>query len=339
MKRNIIHIGLPKTGTTWLQNKVFPHLKGYVSVGRPHNPVPQNLRHKICFGDPTTATLAASELKLQIEKRAGGKNYIFSDEMFTAPDMKIADQYRLSEIMQRTFPEARIFISIREQKKTIESVYNSWPTSSWWAIGLSFFVSKRLKLSRRISRLPFGEWSDALLSYPHSTWASMLNYDKLLQIWAEAYGKEPAIIPIELLWKKRTTGLEKFSQLASCSAPEIGKILSKAASEKTRSGKMKSMNYSGLGKLLVKLQIRYNKSSFAKKETTLFGKTARRFFRFSKNKLLPRFRKKTEWTNETARKIESCYAEPNTKLSRTIGIELAEMAYPTIQSKTNSVKK
>jgi hypothetical protein len=102
-----IHVGLHKTGTTFLQNEVFPKIPEI------------NYQRKV---DLTTSVVE-------------GKTNLFSDEnldggsyrLFSKPD----DRYKIAMNLYKMFPNAGIIVCLRDEK--------SWLRSAWKQYVLSYY--------------------------------------------------------------------------------------------------------------------------------------------------------------------------------------------------------
>jgi len=113
-RKLVIHIGLNRTGTTFLQTKVFPFLKNV-------NYIPLYLNNKY----------ACNPFMLKTED---GKTTLISNENFcffikhTDVD-KDTKYYADSEIilkrLKKVFPDASIILCVREKDNWLKSVYNN----------------------------------------------------------------------------------------------------------------------------------------------------------------------------------------------------------------------
>jgi hypothetical protein len=121
--RTIIHIGIHKTASTFLQTKVFPHFRRYVFLTRPYTQ--HNwLFNKLQFADDTVydADLTAREL------HAIGENLLISDESFSGISLNCSIMNRsiIARRFSQIFPDATIILFIRGQQDTLISNYNNY---------------------------------------------------------------------------------------------------------------------------------------------------------------------------------------------------------------------
>ncbi len=113
-----IHIGLHKTGTSFLQQSVFPRWPGIEYLGRPYDP--GLVFERIVHADD-------------------GQTFLLSNEKFLLP--ALSPEYLDPEVRPRTiremrehclrrlkqlFPDAGILIGLREPVRWVESVYNNY---------------------------------------------------------------------------------------------------------------------------------------------------------------------------------------------------------------------
>ncbi len=94
-----IHVGLPKTGTTFLQEKVFPKMDV----------------NFICKENLATVKLSPNKLNLISDEDLSHKIDIFG-----------INRYEVADRIHRLFPNAKIIVVFREKKKWLKSLYNQY---------------------------------------------------------------------------------------------------------------------------------------------------------------------------------------------------------------------
>lgn len=121
------HIGLPKCGSTWLQKRVFPSMEGVNYLGRNYQPF---TGHGYAKPSVTKDSVNAS-----LEHISKAHEYVYerpSFENLSASKVNLFSSEMLSEVfnyrraafrVKEMFPQARIIISVREQKSLIKSIY------------------------------------------------------------------------------------------------------------------------------------------------------------------------------------------------------------------------
>jgi len=94
-----IHVGLPKTGTTFLQEKVFPKMDV----------------NFICKENLVTAKLSLDKVNLISDEDLSHKIDIFG-----------SNKYEVANRIHRMFPNAKIIVVFREKEKWLKSLYNQY---------------------------------------------------------------------------------------------------------------------------------------------------------------------------------------------------------------------
>jgi len=118
-----VHIGPPKTGTTWLQQSVFPSLPVEMPL------TPDEIRRLIVFPSPTDFDPAVVLEAIAKRTAKGAQRIVLSDERLAgAPLAGGYDRTRLADRVAECFPSSRILITIREQKSAILSTYKHYVT-------------------------------------------------------------------------------------------------------------------------------------------------------------------------------------------------------------------
>ena len=100
----IFHIGLHKTGTTFLQRYVFPKLKNvnlFCTDGRPFNGIEDLEKDKINL--------------ISIENLSGSP---FSSNEFT--------RYTIMEELAKLYPNAKIIVTFRNKNSWLKSLYSQY---------------------------------------------------------------------------------------------------------------------------------------------------------------------------------------------------------------------
>lgn len=157
----IIHIGYPKTATTWLQEKFFPHVTNYHFVSwREANRLIYN---SDCFAF-NTATVREELLQNAV------RNLLVSSEFFSTAINSGFNygylSYGISHKLKATFSDATIIIFIRRQQSLIASAYQQYIKN-----GGTFSFKRWL-------------YSGEVFSFEH------LLYDNLISHYISLFGQE-----------------------------------------------------------------------------------------------------------------------------------------------------
>lgn len=94
-----VHIGLPKTGTTFLQEKVFPKMD----------------INFICKENLAIAKLSSKKV-----------NLISDEDLSHKLDTFGVNRYEIAYRIHKLFPNAKIIIVFREKEKWLKSIYNQY---------------------------------------------------------------------------------------------------------------------------------------------------------------------------------------------------------------------
>jgi hypothetical protein len=156
----VVHIGYPKTGSTWLQQRVFPHVPG-VRFG---NADPR-LR-ALMTGLVLEETFEPEPLRAAL----GGGALLYSDEsicgdMFAEP----SHGFRNAERLHAAAPDARIVVFVRRQQEMIRSLYAQYVNMGG---------------TRPLRDFVDGRAPGCLFTAEH------LEYDRLLDAYARLFGPE-----------------------------------------------------------------------------------------------------------------------------------------------------
>jgi len=122
MAQRFLHIGMPRTGTSFLQTKVFPSLPNlsFYGVETAHYSDPFN---QLLYADESwfdAAAFAASLAKLP------GERQLFSNELFVGQGMyfNFSNRTRTAKRLASAMPNARVLVYLRGQQSILKSLYS-----------------------------------------------------------------------------------------------------------------------------------------------------------------------------------------------------------------------
>ena len=138
-----IHVGFHRTGSTFLQQAVYPHLGKYLNIATQNTNGPLgylaryfnfprelgNAPYEKGYVDSSTTDAKGASLQQQLEAYFGagperaGKPFLLSNEDIVGPAF-YCDHFGMPEQIARVFPRAKILLCIRSQFTIIPSIFN-----------------------------------------------------------------------------------------------------------------------------------------------------------------------------------------------------------------------
>lgn len=192
---DVIHVGFPKTGTTWIQRVLMPCLHQVASLGKPAS-ASVDVRFYYWFQelvscDPLTFDASAFRdrfVALSTECQAelsACKVKFASFELLSGEIYGGQDSLVLLDRLHAIFGDVRIVVTIREQASMVESLYRHY-VSSGGGLHIREFVYKTMSPCVDI-------WGNRLL-------LQRFQYDKVAELWMDRLGTDRVtLIPFELL--------------------------------------------------------------------------------------------------------------------------------------------
>lgn len=122
MNNTIIHIGMPRTATTFFQQNVFPLLSNYTSYGLKTAHF-NDVFNQLQFADDTFYSKAKV---LDFTKDWRGKNIVISNENFVGQSYFLNHINRsiVAKRLSEVFPDAKILLVLRNQIDLLASLYS-----------------------------------------------------------------------------------------------------------------------------------------------------------------------------------------------------------------------
>src|ERR1043165_717810 len=192
-----LHLGMPKTGTTFLQTSCFPFLCGL----RYNDSSLISLPDKIAYTNP--AFLELESLKLEVARIVNGlcdKLLISHERLFGNMLKNFWDHSYITGCLQQLFPDARIILVVRKQDELVESIYKQSLQSGYYQ-GLNSFLNYR--------KNEFRESGD-YLGQPNLD-INQLDLHRYVQRYVSTFGRSNLLVlPYELLRSDRTAFLDKL---------------------------------------------------------------------------------------------------------------------------------
>ncbi len=201
----LIHIGLHKTGSTWLQQAIFNDpARGFTTeTGAPRH----ELVHDFVLPDPLAYDpQEARQLYLPYVDAAAatGQTLVLSHERLSGyPSSGGYDRALIAERLHASFPEAKILIVLREQRALIRSMYSQHITDG----GNGTLDQFLYRPERGLGRRPWFNFD-------------MYAFDRLIELYRRLFGTDRVMV---LTYEHLNTDSQGFVDAISafCGQPAV----------------------------------------------------------------------------------------------------------------------
>lgn len=167
----VLHIGIRKSATTWLQNVLFPRLVGVNYLGKTENSYPSWLLHWHYWDDFEFAK-RSDEIAQAIGSAARPDRInVISSEAFTNTAAIWSQAHRIKKLL----PDARIIITLRDPVDVLVSHYKLDVSDGHYHLPLDAYLDW--------SRTPFDLVKRRPLYLPD------FFYDEMVGLYRELFGK------------------------------------------------------------------------------------------------------------------------------------------------------
>lgn len=181
----ILHVGYPKTGTTTLQEHVFPRLPGVRYLGKYipgysyedpawYGVLERAYRDLICQWDPEPLRQLVNAC------RETPDTVLLSSEAFVHPIA--TDPTIVAQRLHSIAPDATILFTIRSQPKILESFYRNHG-----AFGAFLYLAKTENDSFTLPLSP-DDWLSHNLNAPNKNLLGILDFHRVIGSWVELFG-------------------------------------------------------------------------------------------------------------------------------------------------------
>ena len=140
MKTIYLHVGMPKTATTFLQARWFPFLKGI----RYQDKAVKDLIDRMIYTNPILLDLPniRKEFDGLLANTEGERLLISQERLFGNMLQNYQDNVYLAGCLKVVFPNAKLIIVIRRQDELAESIYKQ-ALQSYYCQTLDSFLNYR----------------------------------------------------------------------------------------------------------------------------------------------------------------------------------------------------
>jgi hypothetical protein len=196
MKNIYIHVGIQKTGTTFLQELCFPHLKGihYVHKKNYSTPPPDGIvgrLSRIANTNPLFLYLKKEKDELDCLLRDVKEETVLIsyERLFGNVSFNFYDNFNTTRSLKYLFPAAKIILVIRRQDDLLESLYKQC-LRAYFCPTVSDFLNY---VNGRFEDPPYYS------TYP-SVNARQLNFYKYARNYREVFGRDNLmVLPYEMM--------------------------------------------------------------------------------------------------------------------------------------------
>lgn len=121
LSRYFLHIGMPRTATTFLQRQFFPKLEGVEYIGLPYTQINPAFQ-RLMFADESVYNPHDLQGELQ---QIGGDKVLFSNENFVGQSLywHFGNRTRIAQRLHAAMPQATIILFLRNQPDLLRSAY------------------------------------------------------------------------------------------------------------------------------------------------------------------------------------------------------------------------
>ena len=219
------HVGLMKTGSTFLQRQVIPKLdiQHFLDPKR-IEPRPENifsLASEIEFNKIAYDEAKAKVLNLfELQKNVGAiyeKTLLSTEAAVGNPFLGFINQDRLADLIKDTFPDVKILITLRRQDDFAESLYIQTIHRSYRWGGVDDFLNRDGDKfgSFKYSNCKLSDWSiNPRISVLDLDW------NKLVNLYTERFGADNVLVlPYEFLVENPLGFIEEWCKFIDCRMP------------------------------------------------------------------------------------------------------------------------
>jgi hypothetical protein len=131
--RVVLHVGLQKTASTYLQRQVFPAARGLTFVSRPYTQA-NHAFNMLQYADASLYDPSALEAEFdRLRARADGGPVLVSDEVLSGfPYYIYLNRATIAERLATAVPDAHVVLFLRNQRDLVWSLYNQYTKMGWF---------------------------------------------------------------------------------------------------------------------------------------------------------------------------------------------------------------
>ncbi|MCS4119436.1 hypothetical protein [Salinibacter ruber] len=258
MENTVIHIGLPKTGTKFIQEEVLSESENIFYVGRPFTQegIAFNM---IQYCDDTLYDEPRVRDEIDsLKQRANGRKVVISDEILAgSPQYGFRNRSSVARRLQKYFPEAQIIIGLRNQIDLLSSLFRQWSKTQRYGN-----VLDERFVHGSGDGLSFDDWmngegwdmSKRYISHDFLMCIEYFKYSKLFDLYDKLFN-EVKVTLFEDFVERRDCFFDTWSEIAGVKSSQIKEKSHKDINPRTGSHK-KNLLINRSKSLLENIEIR-----------------------------------------------------------------------------------
>ena len=133
-KKIFIHVGLHKTASTYLQERIFPLFQNLTLVSRPYTQQNEAFNKLQYASDPLFSSKQFSKELNLIQESDNNRKILISDENFSGlPYYNFINRGIIAKRLSSLIPDAEIILFLRGQESLVRSHYNQAIKKGWFS--------------------------------------------------------------------------------------------------------------------------------------------------------------------------------------------------------------
>ena len=291
----LVHVGLHKTGSTWLQKVLFAD-EGFETPWGRQAALPVEL---LALDDGLAFNLESTREKLLANRETFGGVPVMSHESLSSrPNRGVYFADKVAQRLKALFPKAKILLIVREQHSMIYSMYQ-----------------QHVRDGGRCTLTDYIGSDDEPDGFVPPCRLSFFDYMELRRTYVQYFGEDSVLVlPLELLGRDAQEFSDRICAFAGAPLRQVP--VSKRVNE--------AMSPPAVAFLRATNGIfRFRKGP----HTRWSGYQLSRRVALRLSKLAPGKKRKAAWEAQIAARIANRYENSNRALADTIGLDLGAMGY------------
>ena len=181
----LIHIGMPKTGTTSLQSNLFVRHPQIQYIGKPllafspdFKRLTRGITYDVTLRDPESLTRFEEDVVAPLLAQGTGPVVISEEEFSTSTPTSQVSPDEIADTLAALFPSANILVTMRSQGRAFESLFR-------------YMQSRQM-----LGEVDFQDWFEALFAIPQ--YQALYDYGAVADRYRARFGSQRVhLVPFE----------------------------------------------------------------------------------------------------------------------------------------------